>query len=79
MTSLYGQTKPSEWFAESFADVYTKGADAKPTSIEIVKEYEKRHTALEKANFQKKGRSWFTNVKRWFSKKFGYGTRRANP
>ena len=27
MTSVYGQSKPSEWLAEAFQDVYTRGAD----------------------------------------------------
>ena len=75
MTSSYGQSKPSEWFAEAFHDVYTRGAGAKETSKEIVKEYEKRQIAQQKRTFQKKERSWFTNLKRWFSKKWNYGTR----
>lgn len=79
MTSAYGQSKPTEWFAEAFHDVYTKGAGAKPTSIEIVKEYEKRQTALQKGNFQKKQRGFLSNffvkVRRWFSKKWNYGAR----
>ncbi|MBR6088591.1 MAG: hypothetical protein IKP86_01565 [Anaerolineaceae bacterium] len=53
MSSGYGRSMPKEWFAEAFQDVYTKGVDAKPTSIEIVKEYEKRQTAMQKSNFQK--------------------------
>ena len=73
MTSGYGQSSPVEWFAEAFHDVYTKGADAKPTSIAIVKEYEKRQTANQKRNFQKKERGWFTRLKRWFSKKVNFG------
>lgn len=75
MSSSYGRSMPKEWFAEAFHDVYTKGAGAKPTSIEIVKEYEKRQTAKQKSGFQKKERGWFTRVKRWFSKKFNYGAR----
>ena len=83
MSSGYGQSMPQEWFAEAFHDVYTKGADAKPTSIEIVKEYEKRQTAMQKSNFQKKKRGFFTNIIRGISKWFGYGTvhadQRVNP
>lgn len=79
MSSSYGQSMPKEWFAEAFHDVYTKGAGAKPTSIEIVKEYERRQTAKQKSSFQKKGRGWFTRVKRWFSKKFNYGQRHNDP
>ena len=81
MTSAYGQSKPGEWFVEAFHDVYTKGADAKPTSIEIVKEYEKRQTAQQKGNFQKKQRGFLSNLfvktRRWFSKLWNYGTRPA--
>ena len=40
-TSRYGETSASEFFAEAFADVYSHGADAKPVSIAVVKEYEK--------------------------------------
>ena len=83
MSSGYGQSMPKEWFAEAFHDVYTKGADAKPTSIEIVKEYERRQTAMQKSNFQKKKRGWFTNMMRGISKWFGFGTvhadQRMNP
>ena len=52
MTSPSGQSKPAEWFAEAFHDVYTKGAGAKETSKEIVKEYEKRQK--DKAEARKK-------------------------
>jgi len=76
MSSRYGQSMPQEWFAEAFHDVYTKGAQAKPTSIEIVKEYERRQTAKQKGNFQKKNRGWFTKFKRSISKLFNFGTRR---
>lgn len=76
MSSSYGQSMPQEWFAEAFHDVYTKGAQAKPTSIEIVKEYERRQTAKQKGNFQKKNRGWFTKFKRSISKLFNFGTRR---
>lgn len=79
LTSSYGQSNSKEWFAEAFHDVYTKGADAKQTSIEIVKEYEKRSTAKQKGEFRKKERGIFTRIKRWFSKKFNYGARHGDP
>lgn len=77
MSSPYGRSSPKEWFAEAFHDVYTKGADAQPISIEIVKEYEKRQKAKQIASFRKKERGWFTRAKRWFSRKFNFGTRRG--
>ena len=75
MTSEYGQSSPKEWFAEAFHDVYTKGAEAKKTSIEIVKEYERRSTEKQKQNFRKKERGRLTRIGRWFSKLFNYGAR----
>ena len=79
LTSDYGQSKPSEWFAEAFHDVYTKGADARPASIAMVKEYEKRMTAKQKRGFQKKQRGWFSNaitkIGRFFSRWKNYGQR----
>ena len=50
-TSNYGTDNPSEFFAEAVSDVYAHGKDAKPMSIEIVKEYEKRRTDAVKKNF----------------------------
>lgn len=79
MSSSYGQSMPKEWFAEAFHDVYTKGADAKPTSKEIVKEYERRQTAKQKGNFQKKQRGFFTNIGRKISKWFNFGRRHGEP
>ena len=77
MSSRYGQSMPAEWFAEAFHDVYTRGAGAKETSKEIVKEYEKRQTAQQKRRFQKKQRGFFSNLfvktRRWFSKMWNYG------
>ena len=79
MTSPYGQSKPGEWFAEAFHDVYTRGAGAKETSKEIVKEYEKRQIAQQKRTFQKKQRGFLSNLfvktRRWFSKMWNYGAR----
>ena len=75
LTSEYGQTKPSEWFAESFHDVYTKGADARPARIAMVKEYEKRMTAKQKAGFQKKKHGLFSKIGRFFSRWVNFGQR----
>ena len=61
-TSNYGADNPSEFFAEAVSDVYAHGKDAKPMSIEIVKEYEKRRTDAVKKNFfvqAKRKPSWF--------------------
>ena len=41
-TSTYGSTNAGEFFAEAFADVYAHGNQARPMSIAIVKEYERR-------------------------------------
>ena len=40
-TSRYGGTDAHEFFAEAFADVYRNGNKARPTSITLVKLYEK--------------------------------------
>ncbi len=50
-TSNYGTDSPSEFFAEAVSDVYAHGKDAKPMSVEIVKEYERRRTDAVKKNF----------------------------
>ena len=50
-TSTYGADNASEFFAEAVSDVYAHGKDAKPMSVEIVKEYEKRRTDAVKKNF----------------------------
>ena len=36
----------SEFFAEAFADVYSRGANARPVSIAVVKEYERRRDEM---------------------------------
>ncbi|MBR6088444.1 MAG: DUF4157 domain-containing protein [Anaerolineaceae bacterium] len=83
LTSEYGQSSPVEWFAEAFHDVYSKGADAKPASIVMVKEYEKRMAAKQKAGFQKKQRGWvsnlFTKIGRFFKRWSNYGARHGAP
>ena len=50
-TSTYGAKNPSEFFAEAVSDVYSHGKDAKPMSIEIVKEYERRQQEESKKRF----------------------------
>lgn len=75
LTSIRGQAKPGELFAESFHDVYTKGADAKPLSIEVVKEYEKRQIQKQRGNFRKKDRNAFTRFSRWISSFFNFNNR----
>ena len=47
ITSQYGETDASEFFAEAFADVYAHGANARKASIEIVKVYEERRKRKE--------------------------------
>lgn len=79
MTSHYGQSNSREWFAEAFHDVYTKGSGAKQTSIEIVKEYEKRQIARQKAGFKKKEAGWFTRFRRSISRWFNFGRRHGDP
>ena len=67
-TSKYGADNPSEFFAEAVSDVYAHGKDAKPMSIEIVKEYEKRRTDAVKKNFfvqAKKKPSLFRKLFGW--------------
>jgi hypothetical protein len=59
LTSRYGAVAPVETFAEAFHDVYANGNKAKPFSVEIVKEYEKRQTKLTQKKFAKKRRSFF--------------------
>ena len=50
-TSEYGAENPAEFFAEAVSDVYAHGKDAKPMSVYIVQEYEKRRTNAAKNNF----------------------------
>ena len=45
-TSRYGETNASEFFAEAFADVYSRGENARPVSIAVVKEYERRRDEM---------------------------------
>ena len=75
LTSSYGQSQPGELFAEAFHDVYSKGADAKPLSIEVVKEYEKRQISKQRRNFRKKDRNIFTRFGRWVSSFFNFNNR----
>ena len=48
ITSGYGEKNASEFFAEAFADVYAHGRNARPASIRLVKEYEKRRHLIPK-------------------------------
>ena len=48
LTSGYGEKSAAEFFAEAFADVYTHGRNARPASIKLVKEYEKRRHLIPK-------------------------------
>ncbi len=67
ITSKYGTSSNSEFFAEAFHDVYTHGSEARKTSIEIVKEYERRHTKAEKKKIYKKDkRGVFRRLYDWF-------------
>ena len=50
-TSKYGADSPAEFFAEAVSDVYAHGKDAKPMSIELVKEYENRQKEESKKRF----------------------------
>ena len=62
ITSHYGQYAANEFFAETFADVYTHGQQAKRTSIETVKEYEKRQKALQRAKYKYNQSNWFMKL-----------------
>ena len=50
-TSRYGAENPAEFFAEAVSDVYAHGKDAKPMSIELVQEYERRQKEESKKRF----------------------------
>ena len=62
ITSEYGKEAPFEFFAETFADTYTHGTNAKRTSIEVVKEYEKRQKELQKAKYNYNQSNWFMKL-----------------
>ena len=68
ITSEYGKEAPFEFFAETFADTYTHGTNAKRTSIEVVKEYEKRQKELQKAKNTYNQSNWFMKL---FRRKVG--------
>ena len=50
-TSYYGSDSASEFFAEAVSDVYAHGKEAKPLSIALVKEYEKKQQEETKKRF----------------------------
>ena len=64
-TSGYGTENHSEFFAEAFHDVYANGDKAKKTSVEIVKEYEKRQKNLTAEKFFRKKRGLWTRFRNW--------------
>ena len=67
-TSKYGAKNAAEFFAEAVSDVYAHGKDAKPMSIEIVQEYERRRTDATKKNFfvqQKNQPGWWKRTFGW--------------
>ena len=67
LTSRYGRTDKTEFFAEAFNDVYTHGAKARKTSVEIVKEYERRQTERQREEIMNKPRrSFFRWIADWF-------------
>ncbi len=62
ITSNYGKSAVFEFFAESFADTYTHGKNAKRSSVEVVKEYEKRQKALQRAKYKYNQSNWFMKL-----------------
>ena len=67
LTSKYGKENAAEFFAEAFHDVYTHGAEARQTSVEIVKEYERRMTDRQRQQITNKPeRSLLRKIFDWF-------------
>ncbi len=67
LTSKYGKENAAEFFAEAFHDVYTHGAEARQTSVEIVKEYERRTTDRQRKQIMHKPeRSLLRKIIDWF-------------
>ena len=62
ITSNYGKSAVYEFFAETFADTYNHGTNAKRTSQEVVKEYEKRQKELQKAKYKYNQSNWFMKL-----------------
>ncbi len=62
ITSNYGKSVVFEFFAETFGDTYTHGTNAKRASIEVVKEYEKRQKALQRAKYNYNQSNWFMKL-----------------
>ena len=62
ITSNYGKSAVFEFFAETFADTYNHGTNAKRTSKEVVKEYEERQKALQRAKYKYNQSNWFMKL-----------------
>ena len=62
ITSDYGKSATNEFFAETFADTYNHGTNAKRTSQEVVKEYERRQKALQRAKYKYNQSNWFMKL-----------------
>ena len=62
ITSMYGSSSATEMFAETFGDVYTHGAAAKPVSIATVKEYEKRQKEMQRMKYTYNQSNWFMKL-----------------
>ncbi len=62
ISSGYGRSAVYEFFAETFADTYTHGTNAKRTSQEVVKEYEKRQKELQQKKFKYNQSNWFMKL-----------------
>ncbi len=58
-TSEYGSYSAGEMFAEAVADVYAHGKQARPMSIEFVKEYEKRGKDKAREKYNENKKSWW--------------------
>ena len=62
ITSNYGKSAVYEFFAETFADTYNHGANAKRTSKAVVMEYEKRQKDLQRAKYEYNQSNWFMKL-----------------
>ena len=66
MTSKYGSYSAGEFFAEAVADTYAHGKEARPMSIALVKEYEKRQKAKQREKFRYNRKSWWKKIFSFF-------------
>ena len=62
ITSNYGKSAVFEFFAETFADTYTHGTNAKRASVAVVEEYEKRQKELQRAKYKYNQSNWFMKL-----------------